>query len=134
MVSQCEVRRLGDLPFDLKFGTCSTFMINNLPTVLLCFEAEAGGKRCRSLTRKKNGTLADIEDFVFENEFQVDTTVIPDSKYDHYVARLANYQGFPLALGGWASGGNNNLEMLNTMINPPEWVEYEGSQYPYSDK
>ena len=47
---------------------------------------------------------------------------------------MANYQGFPLILGGWsaANGRNNKLEMLNTIENPPIWVE--GIDYPYSEE
>ena len=39
---------------------------------------------------------------------------------------MANYQGFPLILGGV---GNNKLEMLNKMENNPSWIEE--TDYPY---
>ena len=67
---------------------------------------------------------------VFDSEFQIDKIAIMDSTHNHYLATMANYQGFPLILGG---GYNNKLEMLNTMENPPTWVEYEGTDYPYSN-
>ena len=102
-------------------------MIESLPTILLCFDWN-GRKKCRSLTRKNDGALSDINDFAFDSEFQIDEIVIPDSTHDHYGARIANYQGFPLILGGFY---NNKLERLNTMENPPRWVEYEGTDYPY---
>jgi len=44
---------------------------------------------------------------------------------------MVNNQGFPLILGGRAIG-NNKLEILNTIENPPLWVE--GSDYPYSNR
>ena len=104
-------------------------MIDSLPTILLCFN-DYEERKCRSLTRRKDGALNDINDFVFENEFEIGKNVIPDSTHDHEYATLANYEGFPLILGGW---DNNKLEMLNTIENPPRWVEYEGTDYPYSN-
>ena len=86
-------------------------------------------RKCRSLTRRNDGALSDIVDFVFSSEFEIDRIVIPDSTHDHDFATLANYQGFPLILGGYLTG---KLEMLNTMENPPRWVNYEGTDYPYS--
>ena len=134
MVSECTLKRLGDLPFDFKFGTCGTFTIGNLPTILLCFD-ENDSRKCRSLTRQNDGALSDINDFAFDSEFQMDEIVIPDSTHDHGYATIANYQGFPLILGGMNEIliGNNKLEMLNIMENPPRWIEYEGTDYPYSN-
>ena len=129
LVSDCTLKRLRDLPFDFEEGTCGTFMIESLPTILLCFNFNER-RKCRSLTRKNDGALSDINDFVFDSEFQIDTIVIPDSTYDHRGATKANHQGFPLILGG---DGNSKLEMLNTIENPPRWVEYEGTDYPYSN-
>ena len=129
MVSECTVKRLGDLPFDFRLGTCGTFMIDSLPTILLCFE-ENESRKCRSLTRRNDGALNDINDFAFDSEFQIDQIVIPDSTHDHNEATIANYQGFPLILGGW---DNNKLEILNLMENPRRWVEYDGTDYPYSN-
>ena len=130
VVSECTLKRLGDLPFDFKWGTCGTFMIGNLPTILLCFD-EYEKRKCRSLTRKNDGALSDIEDFVFDSEFQIDRIVIPDPTNDHYWATIANYQGFPLILGG---STNNKLELLNTTENSTIWLEYEGTNYPYSNR
>ena len=130
MISDCEVKRLGDLPFAyFEFATCGTFMIERLPTILLCpFD-----DKCRSLTRKNDGALSDIRNFVFDSQFEVDKNVIPNSTYNHGGASLANYQGFPLILGGghidWS---NNKLEMLNTMETPFRWIE--GSDYPFLTK
>ena len=129
VISECTVKRLGDLPFDFVQGTCGTFMIDSLPTILLCFDFEERTK-CRSLTRINDGTLTDIKDFAFDSEFQIDKIVIPDPTHDHYAATIANYQGFPLILGGL---NNNKLEILNTMKNPLRWVEYEGTDFPYSN-
>ena len=114
MVSECTVKRLGDLPFDFEFGTCGTFMIDSLPIILLCFDWNKG-RKCRSLARRNDGALRNINDFVFDSEFQIDRIVIPDPSNDHYWATMANYQGFPLILGG---STNNKLELLNTTENP----------------
>ena len=107
-------------------------MIDSSPTILLCFDFIKTGK-CRSLTRRNDGELGDINDFTFDSEFEIDKIDIPDSKHDHYAATMANYQGFPLILGGYDLGmANNKLEMLNTMENTPSWIE--GTDYPYSNK
>ena len=129
MVTDCKLKRLGDLPFDFRDGTCGTFLIESLPTMLLCFN-RIEDRKCRSLTRKHDGALSDIKDFAFDSEFQIDEIVITDSTHDHYLATIANYQGFPLILGG---STNNKLEIMNTMENPPRWVVYEGTDYPYSN-
>ena len=97
VVSECTVKRLGKLPFDFRSGMCGKFMIDNLPTILLCYDDE--DRKCRSLTRRKDGALSYIEDFAFDSEFQIDKIVIPDSTHDHYPTTMANYQGFPLILG-----------------------------------
>ena len=133
MVSECTVRRLGNLPFDFKIGTCGTFMIDSFLTILLCFADSNERRRCRSLRRKTDDLLSTIvfEDFIFEDEFdrvELDRVAIPDSTHDHWMASLANYQGFPLILGGT---DNNKLEMLDTIKNPAEWIQYEGTDYPY---
>ena len=127
VVTDCTVKRLGGLPFYFESGTCGTFMIDSLPTILLCFDFYEQ-RKCRSLTRRKDGALSDIKDFFFDYEFQMDQIIIPDSTHNHYRATIANYQGFPLILGGWE---NNKLEMLNTVENPPRWVQYEETDYPY---
>ena len=104
-------------------------MIDSLPTILLCFDYYAY-MTCRSLRRKNDSPLSDVNDFIFENEFEIDEIVIPSPTHYHYLATMANYYGFPLVLGG---SNNNKLEMLNTIENPPRWVEYEGTDYPYSN-
>ena len=97
--------------------------------MLLCFSETNDRRRCRSLRRKNDGQLSSITDFEFGNEF--DTSDIVVSTHDHWMASLANYQGFPLVLGGT---NNNKLEMLDTTKNPSEWVEYEGTDYPYQNE
>ena len=128
MVSECTVKRLGDLPFDFTYGTCGLFMIDSLPTLLLCFDWNER-RKCRSLTRRNDVALTDIKDFNFDSEFQIDRMVIPNSTHDHERTTIANYQGYPLILGGQS---NNKLEMLNTKENPSGWIEYEGTEYPYT--
>ena len=124
------MKRLGDLSFDFEGGACGTFMINQLPTILLCFDWNER-RKCRSLTHGNDGTLSDIEDFAFDSEFQIDKIVILESTHGHRWTTIANYQGFPIILGGLS---NNKLEMLNTIENPPRWVEYEETDYPYSNR
>ena len=106
-------------------------MIDGSSTLLLCFYGNEK-RKCRSLTRRNDGELGDINGFVFDSEFEIDKVDIPDSTHGHYYATIANYQGFPLILGGYDHGmGNNKLEMLNVMENNPSWIE--GTDYPYSD-
>ena len=84
------------------------------------------------MNRKTDGALKEIKDFDFETEFEIHEVLLPESTYNHGGVSMANYQGFPLILGGGTlsfGGRNNKLEMLNTMENPPRWVE--GKEYPY---
>ena len=129
VVSECTIKRLGDLPFYFEYGTCGTFMIDSSPSILLCF-GDNERRKCRPLTRRNDGSLSDIFVFALDSEFKNDTIVILDSTHDHARATIANYQGFPLILGGW---DNNKLELLNTKEKPPRWIEYEGTDYPYSN-
>ena len=103
-------------------------MINDQPTILLCFYI-GDSKRCRSLIRKNEIALRNINNFTFGDQFDLDTVNIPDSKYDHYKTKLANYQGYPLILGNW---NNAKLEMLVTTELPMEWNEQ--TDYPYTDE
>ena len=128
MVSDCTLKRLGDLPFDFEGGTCGTFMIESLSTILLCFDYYER-KKCRSLTRSNDGGWTDINDFAFGSEFQIDKIVIPETTNDHHGGKIVNYQGFPLIL----KDSNYRLEMMNIMENPPIWLEYEVTDYPYSN-
>lgn len=127
VVSECSLKRLGELSISFFHGTCGTFIINSLPTIVLCFYL-GEGTGCRALTRKNDGILSDIIDFAFETEFEIDRNAIPNSKHNHYLASMANYQGFPLILGGWQT---NKLELLNTNDDPFRWTEYNQDN-PYS--
>ena len=122
------MRRLGDLPFDFLGSSCGTFMINDQPTILLCFYWN-DSKRCRSLIRKNDVELRNINNFSFENEFDLDKIVIPDSKYTHSFVKMANYQGYPLILGDW---NNVKLEMLVTTEFSFQWIEQ--SDYPFANR
>ena len=103
-------------------------MINDQQTILLCFY-DFDSKRCRSLIRKNEIPLRNINNFTFDRQFDLDTVNIPDSKYDHYITKLANYQGYPLILGGWS---NVKLEMLVTTELPIQWNEQ--TDYPYANQ
>ena len=122
-----ETTQVGDLPFDFKYGTCGTFMINDQPTILLCFDSD-NRKRCRSLIRKNEIALRNINNFTFDGEFDLDTINIPNSLYNHGGGKLANYQGYPLILGDM---DNVKLEMLVTTELPIEWNEQ--TDYPFTD-
>ena len=77
-------------------------MINSLSTILLCFDfVSTMSRRCRSLTRRNDGSLSDINDFVFDAEFEVNKVTIPESAYGHWLATIANYSGLPLIFGGF---------------------------------
>ena len=122
VVSDCTLKHLGDLPGGFYFSSCETFMIKSLTTILGCFNVG-----CQSLRRKNDGALSDINVCAFDAEFEIDSVAIMDPTHDHDFARVANYQGFPLILGG---NDNNKLEMLNTIESPARWVEF--ADYPYS--
>ena len=106
-------------------------MIESVVTILICFSGSTDRRGCRSLTQRSNGLLSSIDDFDFDTEFELNKVAIPDSKHDHWMSSIANYQGFPLVLGGT---NNAKLEMLDTNQSPPEWVDYEGTDYPYLDE
>ena len=103
-------------------------MINNQPTILLCF-GRNDPSRCRSLVRKNDVELRNINNFSFDDEFDLDTVIIPNSTYDHQDAKMANYQGYPLILGGWV---NAKLEMLVTDEFRIQWNEQ--TDYPFTDE
>lgn len=123
------MKRLGDLPFDFFEGTCGTCIIDNSPTIILCFDYYEENL-CRSFTRISNGSLSEVTNFVLDAQFDLDNVSITNSMYKHYGATIANYQGFPLVLGG---KNNNRLEMLDTMQNPAVWINYQGTEYPFSN-
>ena len=64
--------------------------MNAVPSIFLCFDSDAR-RKCRILTRKNEGLLGDIDDFVFEEVFEIDS--IPNTTYDHLATTIANYQG-----------------------------------------
>ena len=99
-------------------------MFNDEPMILLCFDVN-DEKKCRSLKRKNGAALNTINSFEFDDEFDLDAIEIPNSKYDHYATKMANYQGFPLIEGGF----NVKLEMLVAVESSFEWIE--GPDYPY---
>jgi len=123
VVSGCSLLRIGDLPFDFQAGTCGTFNMNAVPSIFLCFDQNAR-RKCRILIRKNGGSLGDINDFIFEEEFEIDS--IPDTKYDHWLTSIANYQGYPLILGD--NSGHSKVEMFDKNNN--QWIE--GTDYPYA--
>ena len=106
VLNDCSLRNLGELPFDLKAGTCGTFNIKKKSRLLLCFSQGNIGsidasqnplprdgeiQRCRMLTRKNTGLLSDIRLFNFDIEFEIN--VFQDSFYEHYLTTIANYKG-----------------------------------------
>ena len=83
--------------------------------------------------RKNEIALRNINDFTFDAEFDLDAVIpadayLPDTKYDHYFAEMANYQGYPLILGGMS---NVKLEMLVTTEVSIQWNEQ--TDYPYAN-
>ena len=64
--------------------------MNAVPSIFLCFDWNEM-RKCRILNRKNGGLVGDVNDFTFEEEFEIDS--IPDTKYEHYLTKIANYQG-----------------------------------------
>lgn len=127
MLSGCNLERLGDLPFRFADDTCGTFIVDRSPVVLICFNYFMETKTCRSLKKRKSGSLSALKNFEFETAFLLDK--IENSTYGHGGSQIANYQGFPLALGGghgWVFEAK--LEMFDTTQNL--WVEK--ADYPYA--
>ena len=82
---------------------------------------------CQSLIRKNDDELKNIKNFIFDDEFEVDTVFIPNSTYEHRYAKMANYKGYPLVLGG---SQNAKLEMLVTTKSSMRWTQQ--IDYPYA--
>ena len=115
-VTDCGILRLGNLEFDF-VGTCGTFIIKNKPIILLCFSSGGNGHQCRTLQNRNDDSLPAGADF-YSTEFIVDSTE------DHIGATIANYKGFPLALGGLT---HTKLEMFDSSRS--RWVQKAG--YPF---
>ena len=64
--------------------------MNAVPSIFLCFDSSER-RKCRILIRKNDGLVGGINDFIFEEEFEIDS--IPDTTYDHRYTSIANYQG-----------------------------------------
>ena len=121
MVSQCGVSRLGNLPFNFDSGSCGTFIVNSKPLIFLCFSFDWKCGVCRTLERNEDGSLSD--DFGSESECNIGM----NAHYDHSGSTMANYQGFPLVLGGLK---NSKLEIFDTSQNLWEQL----ADYPYTDQ
>ena len=126
MVSECGISRLGDLPFNFDSGSCGTFIVNSMPLIFLCFSFDWKSGECRTLTRHKNGLLSVTDDFKLESEFEIGQ-IQNDAYYDHSGSTIANYQGFPLVLGGLK---NSKLEIFDTSKNLWEQL----ADYPHTDQ
>ena len=96
-------------------------MINNNPVIFLCFsnfgdDEQWYGRQCRILKQRSASTITG---------FEYETESIIDSIKSHRGTRLANYRGFPLALG---CRDNAVLEMFDASTN--SWVKKKN--YPFS--
>ena len=123
VVSECGVSRLGDLPFNFDSGSCGTFIVNGKPLIFLCFSFDWKCGVCRTLERHEDGSLSVTDDFGSESECNIGM----NSHYDHSGSTMANYQGFPLVLGGLK---HSKLEIFDTTKNVWEQL----ADYPYTDQ
>ena len=105
VVTNCSLKYIGELPFDLEDGTCNTFNVNGVSRIFLCFSRGDTAniiinpdseddeiQKCRMLTRKNFGFLVDIKNFIFDLEFDLD--ILPNSIYSHHRTTIANYKGW----------------------------------------
>ena len=123
VVNNCGISRLGNLEFDFDAGSCGTFIIKNKPKILLCFSFGWNARQCRTLQNRNNGSIPAGADFYSSSQAEY----IVDSTEDHIGATIANYKGFPLALGGLT---NTKLEMFD--FSRKLWVQKAG--YPFTPK
>ena len=94
VISDCSLKRIGDLPFEFSSGSCGTFNIGGVPKIFLCFYAgDCEQRTCKTLTRVNGNEmpLGEHEEFNFENEFIVENST--DSRYNHWMSAFGNYQG-----------------------------------------
>ena len=110
-------------------------MIENQHVIFLCFpylDDGSADRKCRTLKQHNIGPLNDIETFEFETEFLLEN-VDNDSRDSHGGSTIANYQGFPIVLGGFEwmyESPNRKLEIFDTVQN--RWLQKK--EYPYTDK
>ena len=90
VISGCSIYNLGNLPFNLRSGTCGTFNHNSTPTMFFCFDIEEQNT-CRTLTFKLDVIPNDGKDFDFDKDFEINS--LPDSTYQHSLTTIANYKG-----------------------------------------
>ena len=75
------------------------------------------------MERREDGSLSVTDDFGSESECNIGM----NAQYDHSGSTMANYQGFPLVLGGLK---HSKLEIFDTTKNVWEQL----ADYPYTDQ
>ena len=98
-------------------------MVKTDPVILLCFSFGWdiygwNGRKCKILKQDNANSVGTITD----EQFQIDD--LTDSIHDHIGSILANYRGFPMALGGLT---NTKLEMFDPFRNL--WMQK--TDYPF---
>ena len=106
-------------------GTCGTFIIQELPIIFLCFDFD-NHRKCQKLQKRNDKVFDSKNYFEFETLFSLQP-LESDSINPHFQSTLANYKGFPLALGGQS---NSNLELFDTIQN--QWIQK--SKYPFATR
>lgn len=112
--SSCKLKRLGSLDYDFRWGACGTFKFPENSDqkaknerVLLCF-ADKSEKFCESYDG---------------NNFFNHTNSI----FGHRKTSLANYNGSPMAVGGYSKSNKTEIYDIST----DTWTE--AAEYPYHD-
>jgi len=84
-VEDCQLIRDGSLPFDFQHGACGVYSDtkNDVELVLMCFHDKRSNQDC----------------WTFDADPELAEKVPAISQYDHHQIALANYIGYPIAVG-----------------------------------
>ena len=84
-MEDCQLIRDGSLPFDFQHGACGVYSDtkNDVELVLMCFHDKRSNQDC----------------WTFDADPELAEKVPAISQYDHHQIALANYIGYPIAVG-----------------------------------
>ena len=107
-IEECNLKRIGSIPFEFRYGTCGTYTFDQREIVLLCFQYKAL-KSCHTFDGE-----------IFEK-------VESDSNYNHENGRLGSYVGDPFIVGSHKYYHNKTEIMKNNI-----WTE--AAEYSFSNE
>lgn len=126
----CKLKRLGSLDYDFRWGACGTFKFPENSDqkakderVLLCF-ADKSEKFCERyvMVLKSQSSYSNLFSYDGNNFFNHTNSI-----FGHRKTSLANYNGSPMAVGGYSKSNKTEIYDIST----DTWTE--AAEYPYHD-